>query len=425
MWRLTCFLWFHLLIAPSWAGFNPGDGALRLDLVFSGNHEHERVALHGLTRDPVWAGTVRRFPSIYPGGDYQVEMWDAVSGECLYQAGFNTLFKEWQTTAEAKCLHRAFEHCVTLPMPSAEVKILIFRTLGISERTKIFQYRFEPGGINVRKITEKSLRFREIHISKPASEGLDILFVSEGYVEMDSTLFYEHAQAFAGKLLMTKPFDGYLNQINIRAAFIPSASDGVSDPEAGVWKQTLPGSQYNTLGSERYLMATRVFDLKDAIAAIPHDQICILVNEEKYGGGGIYNHLNATAARNPHALEVFIHEFGHSLAGLADEYEGPGGGYVDYYPLDIEPWEKNITTLVSFEQKWASKIDPGTPVPTPLISGYPSKVGVFEGAGYSEKGVYRPYPVCFMRSLDAGAFCPVCQDIIAEVLLRYSDSEAD
>ena len=46
----------------------------------------------------------------------------------------------------------------------------------------------------------------------------------------------------------------------------------------------------------------------------------ILTNGDTYGGGGLYNVFSTAAAGNDFAEYLFVHEFGHHFAGLADEY---------------------------------------------------------------------------------------------------------
>lgn len=116
---------------------------------------------------------------------------------------------------------------------------------------------------------------------------------------------------------------------------------------------------------------------------------------------------------------MVTHEFGHSFAGLADEYEGDSP-YDLYFSLSVEPWEPNITTLIDFDSKWKDMLAPNIPVPTPVSAQYEGKVGVFEGAGYRSKSVYRPMIDCSMRSISPDNFCPVCRKSILKMIDFYS-----
>jgi hypothetical protein len=168
-------------------------------------------------------------------------------------------------------------------------------------------------------------------------------------------------------------------------------------------------------------MVKDYFKLADIAAAVPYDRIFILVNSSKYGGGAIYNFYSTVASGNPKAELVLVHEFGHVLAGLADEYYTSDVSYENYYDLSVEPWEKNITTLVNFDKKWKSMLKPGTPVPTPPDSIYRNQTGVYEGGGYVAKGVYRPSFNSIMKSLSAKGFNEVCKKAIIDVIKFYSE----
>jgi hypothetical protein len=197
----------------------------------------------------------------------------------------------------------------------------------------------------------------------------------------------------------------------------PSEDAGADIPGAGIWKNTLVNSSFYTFDSERYLTTLDFWKVKDIAALAPYDQIYILVNTEKYGGGGIYNHYNLTSTGNQHSSTVFIHEFGHGFAGLGDEYYTSDVSYTDFYSPEIEPWEPNLTTLVNFSEKWENLLIPGTPVPTPESPEYINTTGVFEGGGYVAKGVYRPAVNCRMKSNNSEHFCQVCEKTIEQMIL--------
>jgi IgA peptidase. Metallo peptidase. MEROPS family M64 len=157
--------------------------------------------------------------------------------------------------------------------------------------------------------------------------------------------------------------------------------------------------------------------IHDQAASVPYDQLYVLVNSTRYGGGGFYNFLNLTTVDHALSPKVFIHEFGHGFAGLGDEYYNSEVAYENYYNLEVEPWEPNLTTLVNFASKWKDLVDKSTPMPTPRTADYTGKVGVFEGGGYMTKGIYSPAEDCRMKSNAPQDFCPVCQRAIRETIL--------
>ena len=211
------------------------------------------------------------------------------------------------------------------------------------------------------------------------------------------------------------------DRFNFIAVAAPSEQSGVSIPHKGDWRQTVLGSSFDTFYSDRYLTTLHLKRLHDVLATVPYEHIIILANTDNYGGGGIYNSYLMSAAHNAKSRPVVVHEFGHSFAGLADEYYYDDQ-YETSYPADTEPWEPNLTTLVDFSAKWADMLQPGCPVPTPP-SGKEmyTAVGVFEGGGYQSHGVYRPAQECRMKINEAPVFCPVCMRAIRRIIDYYTE----
>ena len=155
-------------------------------------------------------------------------------------------------------------------------------------------------------------------------------------------------------------------------------------------------------------------------AAAPCDAILIAANTSRYANGGIYNRYCIFAVDNNRAESICPHEFGHAFGGLADEYFSTDVAYSEFFPAGVEPLEPNITALLNIEApKWMHLIKFGTPIPTEPDPNDPEKIGVFEGAGYAAKGLYRPMDKCIMRS--GGQFCKVCQEGILRVINHLSN----
>jgi hypothetical protein len=179
-------------------------------------------------------------------------------------------------------------------------------------------------------------------------------------------------------------------------------------------------SSFYTFDMDRYMTSFDSKSIYNIAANVPYDAIVILVNSKMYGGGGFFNHYAEVTSDNPWSKVVMVHEFGHSFAGLADEYVGDVS-YSDTYNLKVEPWEPNITTNVDFDSKWKKMIPKGTPIPTPRTDEFKSSVGMFEGGGYLDKGIYSPFQDCRMKTNQAPAFCPICQQAIRRMILFYCD----
>lgn len=216
----------------------------------------------------------------------------------------------------------------------------------------------------------------------------------------------------------------------------PSLDAGPSVPHERRWSRTAVGTHYDTFYSNRYLMSQEIHRLYDVLSGVPFEHIIVLTNSDTYGGGGIYNQLLVTTSDHSTFSQVLVHEFGHSYAGLGDEYFYDDG-YETVYPADTEPWEPNLTTLVDFQSKWADMILSSTPIPTPpvlvpnyrqlksdkerrLLNEATKRVGVFEGGGYQSKGVYRPAQECRMKINEVEDFCPVCRRAIIRITDFYT-----
>ena len=233
--------------------------------------------------------------------------------------------------------------------------------------------------------------------------------------------FVKDCDFFVKSLFSYAPYDRYRESFNVRGLMAPSEESGCTMPGDHIYKNTAMRFSFWTFDSERYCMSTDNRDIRDLAGQVPYDQIYILINTEKYGGGGIYNFYCSSAASNNYSADVIIHEFGHGFAGLADEYYTDETGYDHMYNLEVEPWEPNLTTLVDFSHKWGDLLDKKTPVPTPREKKYEQTIGVFEGGGYEAKGMYSPHMDCLMKTFKGHEFCPVCQRAIERMILYYSE----
>jgi hypothetical protein len=232
--------------------------------------------------------------------------------------------------------------------------------------------------------------------------------------------FIEDAKRSAGYIFSEEPFKSHRKAFNIRAVKSSSQDSGTDIPGEGVWKNTVLNSSFYTFGIERYMTTSDFMSVCDVAANAHYDQIYILVNTDKYGGGGIYNFYSISAADNAASRAVVIHEFGHAFGGLADEYYNSSVAYNDFFNLEVEPWNPNLTTLIDFNSKWASMVPDTVDIPTPPSDSNSEKVGVYEGGGYVAKGVFRPMIDCRMHTNEAG-FCPVCSKALIQMIKQYTD----
>lgn len=393
--------------------------ALRIDLAFAGDYKETNVYLDNLTVEPYWSGSPNSNIDKLDFGVYRISVADKESGVEIYSNGFCSLFQEWQTTAEAKQLKRYFEQVVRVPMPSKPVHLSLTQRMFDGSVVEIFSLDIDPASMFISKETPTAFPVSQIVNGGDHRHCLDIAFIAEGYTANQMDKFRADVKSMADYLFTQAPFNRYASKINVWAIESPSEGEGADNPGTGYWNRTPVGSSLYTFGIDRYLTTTRHKQVMDVAANAPADVVYVLVNTPVYGGGGIYNHYNVSTSDHPLSKLVFIHELGHGLAGLGDEYFDSSVAYEGYYNLSVEPWEPNLTTMVNFAAKWKDMIPANIPVPTPPSADYQSVVGVFEGGGYVSKGVYRPAYDCRMRTNNAQGFCPVCQRAIERVIETY------
>ncbi len=400
------------------------DYTLRLDYIFSGDATHTEISLAKMGRLEGWWGRTVNMDNLLLRGNGQIILRDSATSQVLYCTSFSTLFSEWQCTPEALHTRKAFENVYLVPMPQATAYVTVNILDKRDSITASMTHIVHPDDILIRPVASPYTldKCRYVHKGGDSKDAIDIAIVGEGYTKEEMEVFYRDAKETADQILSYEPFKGKADKLNFIAVPVESKESGVSIPLKGEWKQTAFSSHFSTFYSDRYLTTLHLFDLHDALASVPYEHIIILANTDNYGGGGILNSYVLTAAHNRWAMPVVVHEFGHSFAGLADEYFYDDG--TDQYDLHTEPWEPNITTLVNFDSKWkdlveksgiVTKADQRLPAYRTLVeSDY--KVGIYEGGGYLSEGIYRPYPTCRMRDNTYPLFCPVCQRAISRMI---------
>ncbi len=395
------------------------DRTLRLDYSFSGDNRHQQIALDELLTSPGWFGRRVNLNRLLLQGNGQLTMTDTLGRDTLYRHSFSTLFQEWQTTEEATRLWKSFENVFLVPMPRRPVLMTVTLTDTHHRVTGRLTHRIDPADILIRPLAPTPAPWRYLRRAADSRQAIDIVFVAEGYCKSEMRRFRRDCRESIDALLAHEPFRSLSSRLNFIAVLSPSAESGVSIPHKGQWHSTALGSNFDTFYSDRYLTTLHLKRLHDLLAGVPYEHIIILANTDNYGGGGIYNSYLMSAAHNAKSRPVVVHEFGHSFAGLADEYYYDDA-FEETYPADTEPWEPNITTLKDFASKWADMLPAGTPIPTrPSGQDVYTQLGVYEGGGYQSRGVYRPVQECRMKINEAPVFCPVCERAIRR-MIQYS-----
>lgn len=416
-----------LLIIPaiSFGQINFGhyfkDQSMRFDFLLGGNSKSEKVYPEQIKSEKFWAGSKKNLIDPFNYGNYRFRVFDEKSDSLLFSKGFSTLFEEWQSTAEAKEIDKTFYQTAVFPYPKQKIRLEIDSRQRDGIFKNIYTTSIDPDNYFI--LDESPIQFETFEVlnnGKPENK-VDIVILAEGYTLSEMEKFKEDAKRVTQYLFDEEPFKSEKEKFNVTAVLTPSLESGTDIPGEHVYKNTCFNSTFYTFDVSRYLTTSDMRPILDAAANVPYDQIYVLVNAERYGGGGFYNFLTVCTADNDLTKEVFVHEFGHGFAGLADEYYDSEVAYDDFYNQKIEPWEPNITTLVDFDSKWKNMVDKNVEIPTPRDLKNSDKVGVYEGGGYSSKGIYSPFIDCRMKSNVARHFCPVCQEAIKKVIHFYTE----
>lgn len=383
---------------------------LRIDYNFSGNNREQSISVDQLNVSPQWYGKTNNLASLPVEGNGQITVRDHKTQKVIYKNSFSTLFQEWLSYPEATSgIRRSFENVLLVPFPKDTIDITLDLRNNRREVITSLTHQVVPTDILIRHIGEHDITpYTLLQQAKDTSRCIHIAFLAEGYQKNEMQTFIQDAKSAIEALFSHEPFKSNRDKFNIIAVEAPSVDSGTSEPSKGIWKNTALHSHFDTFYSDRYLTTLHLKDMHDWLAGTPYEHIIVLVNTENYGGGGILNSYNLSMTHHPAFRPVVVHEFGHSFAGLGDEYAYEAE-QIPMYPIDIEPWEPNLTTKVNFTGKWEG-----------LIGKKDKKIGLYEGAGYSMKGVYRAYPDCRMRTNDNPEFCPACQQAIQRLIDFYT-----
>ena len=400
------------------------DATLRLDYTFMGNATEQYIAIADLSSTPNWWGRRINLDTTPLKGNGDLTLRDSATGEVLYKTTFSSLFQEWITTPEALTVTKSFEFTLLVPKPKQSVvATLVLRDNTDKESSHTFT--IDPRDLLIRDDSKIApLPYTYIHKGGDSKECIDVAIVAEGYTSEEMELFMEDAKITAEEILSYEPFKSHRDKFNFIAVASPSKDSNVSVPQQEAWRSTAVGSNFMTFYMARYLTSGNVYAMYDIVTNIPCEHFVILANTDTYGGGGIYNSYTLTTAHHRDFRPVVVHEFGHSFAGLGDEYFYDNADDNDnMHSLNHEPWEPNITTMVDFDSKWADMVAEGVEIPTAVTPERTANyvVGAYEGGGYLSKGIFRPTDVCRMRNNTAERFCPVCERAIERVILHQAE----
>ena len=437
---------------------------MRLDYFHTGDAKHETFSFDRVVIEPLpWPGDMTKTIDPTDYGKYFFEVRDAKTKRVLYSRGFASVYGEWETTDEANKIMRTFSESLRFPAPDAPVEIVLRKRDAKNKWNEAWKISIDPKDMFIdRSKPRASARLIPIQRMGDPSAKVDLLLLGDGYTAREQSKFVADARRLINELFATSPFKEHRKAFNVWGLCPAAAESGISRPSTGIYRDSI--STYDAFSSERYILAFDNQRLRKVAQFAPYEFIEILVNGRTYGGGGIFNLYSTVAVDNAFADYVFVHEFGHHFAGLADEYYTSP---VAYAPATerVEPWEENATALLDKKNlKWRDIVDHDTPIPTPWNKEefeaysrqygarraqlrkenrpeaemealfredrrrvdammrrekYFGRVGAFEGAMYEAKGYYRPQVDCIMFSR-TDFFCKVCKRAIEKVIGLYA-----
>jgi hypothetical protein len=443
------------------------DRTMRVDIFHTGGPGGEVLALDRTVDDGPWAGSQTQLIDSTDLGVYRVQVRDQATGTTLYSRGFSSIYGEWETTPEARTISRTFHESLRLPWPRRAVTIEVEKRVPGRDFSAMWSTDIDPNSRHVNSSPRApSAPARPLFVNGAPHEKVDLLVLGDGYTAQEADKFRADAERLVGALFELEPFESRRDDFNVRTLLLPSARSGVNRPRAAAFRRTPLSTEYNIFDLERYVLTYDNRTLRDVASAVPYDFIEILVNESQYGGGGIFNDHATTSVDNAYSDYVFIHEFGHHFAGLADEYYTSEVAYSTESAERPEPWEPNVTALHDPDQlKWQAFVIEGTPIPTPwnktayesrsaelqaerqalreqgateqrldtlfrleqewstaFLAAQPhaGRVGAYEGAAYHARGLYRPSADCIMFTRDEVGFCDVCRAAIERIIDLHS-----
>jgi len=457
-----------LLMAAALLAAPPAPLTMRLDYYHTGTATEEQFALDGLALEGAWPGRLDRAIDYTNLGKYLFQVLDRRTNRLLYSRGFASIYGEWETTGESRRMRRAFHESLRFPAPEGPAQVVIKKRDSQNAFREVWSVLIDPASPAVdRSKPPAGVRVWTVMKNGEPPDKVDLLLMGDGYTAAEMDKWHGDARRLTETLFAVSPFKEKRDSFNVWALDIPAEESGVARPSDGVYRRSPLRATYDAFGSERYVLTFDNQRVTEAAAAAPYEFLGIVLNDRKYGGGGIHNLYATVAADSAAAPYIFVHEFAHHFAGLADEYytsdvayESPAGR--------PEPWEPNVTADPK-AAKWKELIEPATPLPTPwakdsfdalqkqvqarrreiraqklpesamealfqaelgettkLLAGPPwgGKVGAFEGAMYAPKGYYRPQADCVMFTRNTAGFCAVCRRAIERVIDMYAREPA-
>lgn len=464
------------------------DKALRIDYYQTGDAKEETIAIDRLCEEPIWPGSKANLIFPFNYGRYVFKVYDVASNRLIFCKSFDCMFGEYKTTTPAlNGSKKTFRRSLRMPMPKRPVLLSIELRDKYNLGHPIFRQTIDPLDYHIiRESMQSNDYIVTVMKNGDPHDKVDLVFLGEGYTREQQTKFETDVKKNVQYLFEIEPYQSHRTRFNIYAILSPSNESAVDEPRECVYRNTTLNASFNAFDLDRYLLTEEGIRIQEIAGQVPCDAVVILVNSPRYGGGGIFNDYCITTVDNERSKMVFLHELGHSFGGLADEYYASEVAYNEFYPPGVEPLEPNITALLDPSRvKWQDQLAPGIAVPTEYgkilrdslsterkkilkkrdqelqtakgknatekelakiterygklegqikkeleeveerYASLNDKVGVFEGAGYATKGLYRPMIYCLMIHHPKNEFCLVCQMAISRIIDYYCGMNVD
>jgi len=442
------------------------DKTMRVDYFHSGLATEEHFSVDRILSDGEWGGSSTQLMDALEYGLYFFEIHDIATGEMIYSRGFASIFGEWQSIPEAQEQWGTFHESVRFPWPKKTVKLVMKKRNAMNDFVAIWETEINPQSRAVNPADlAKNYKTWDYMVNGSSKDKVDIVILGDGYTAEEMDKFHKDIERLNDYLFSVEPFKSRRSDFNIRAVETPSATSGVHKPHPGIHSRTPLSVHYSSFDSERYALSYDNRTIRDAASAVPYEFMYVLINERTYGGGGIYKLYASVAVDNMFSDYIYVHELGHHMAALADEYYSSSVSY-QMPEITVEPWEANITALLDKDNlKWKDMLEEGTPIPTPwdkdkfdkhgieiqqertrlraakspesvleelfmrqkkeetaMIAAMENtgKIGAYEGASYYQYGMYRSSTDCIMYTRNKLDFCPVCQRALSKVIDQYT-----
>lgn len=281
--------------------------------------------------------------------------------------------------------------------------------------------------MGIGKLTWGQPRYTTLVDNGDPARRLDVAILGDGYAAGDMPMYYHDVDSIVRAFHDIEPMKSYIRHFNFHRVDVISAESGVSDcwSDPPIRRRSALGANFSFLNERRLVGPDPWVELVALRSGAPWDGLLVVVNTPRRGGATLFLTMGVGyASRNSSDFpRIIIHEAGHVIARLADEYGGelPDMKFLKGRSLpNFLPYPNVSTNLKN--PKWRAWLssDVTRARPTPEEESPPDRVGIFEGGSYVNFGVYRPQSTCMMKRHSA-EFCAVCQEQWIKRIYRFSN----